>query len=106
LWQTKIPSIESKRQYLQLMEEMRERQARQLEGRELDIHIKEMHAHMRDTELKRKKKSFTEVKKLSRRGKNLRYVNESFRNGTRSLTNLLIARTSSVMDGVFYVLLR
>jgi hypothetical protein len=44
---------------------------RQLEGRELDIHIKEMHAHMRGTELKRKKKSFMEVKKLSRRGKNL-----------------------------------
>jgi hypothetical protein len=34
------------------MEEMRERWARQLEGGELDIHIKEMHAHMRGTKLK------------------------------------------------------
>jgi hypothetical protein len=34
------------------MEEMCERRARQLEGRELDICIKGMHAHMRGTELK------------------------------------------------------
>jgi hypothetical protein len=34
------------------MEEMRERRARQLEGGELDISIKEMHGHMRGTELK------------------------------------------------------
>jgi hypothetical protein len=33
------------------MEEMCERRARQLEARELNIWIKEMHAHMRDTEL-------------------------------------------------------
>jgi hypothetical protein len=33
------------------MEKIRERRARQLEGRELDIQIKEMHAHMRGTEL-------------------------------------------------------
>jgi hypothetical protein len=52
LWQTKIPATESKRQYLQLMEEMRERRASQLEGGELDISIKEMHGHMRGTELK------------------------------------------------------
>jgi hypothetical protein len=50
-WQTKIPATESKRQYLQLMEEMCERRARQVEARELDIQIKEMHAHMRGTEL-------------------------------------------------------
>jgi hypothetical protein len=50
-WQIKIPATESKRQYLQLMEEMRERRARQVEARELDIRIKEMHAHMRGTEL-------------------------------------------------------
>jgi hypothetical protein len=34
------------------MEEMHERRARQLEAREFDIRIKEMHAHMRGTELK------------------------------------------------------
>jgi hypothetical protein len=34
------------------MEEIHERRARQLEVRELDIRIKEMHAHMRGTELK------------------------------------------------------
>jgi hypothetical protein len=51
LWQTAIPAKESKRQCLQLMEEMRERWARQLEGRERGIRIKEMHAHMRGTEL-------------------------------------------------------
>jgi hypothetical protein len=33
------------------MEEICERRARQLEVRELDIRIKEMHAHMRCTEL-------------------------------------------------------
>jgi hypothetical protein len=34
------------------MKEMRERWTRQIERRELDIRIKEMHAHMRGTELK------------------------------------------------------
>jgi hypothetical protein len=34
------------------MEEMHGRRARQLEAREFDIQIKEMHAHMRATELK------------------------------------------------------
>jgi hypothetical protein len=52
LAQMKIHGIESKREYLQQMEEMRERWARQLEGGELDIRIKEMHAHMRGTKLK------------------------------------------------------
>jgi hypothetical protein len=47
----KIPITENKSKYLQQMEEMRERQTRQLEGREIDIRIKKMHAHMRDTEL-------------------------------------------------------
>jgi hypothetical protein len=51
LGQAIIPAKESKRQYLQLMKEMCERRARQLEGRELDIQIKEMNAHMRGTEL-------------------------------------------------------
>jgi hypothetical protein len=51
LWQTTIPAKESKKQYMQLMEEMREKWTRQLEGRERDIWIKEMHAHMRGTEL-------------------------------------------------------
>jgi hypothetical protein len=37
LWQTKIPTTKSKREYLKLMEEMRERRTRQLEGRELNI---------------------------------------------------------------------
>jgi hypothetical protein len=60
LWQTKIPATESKQQYLQLMEEMRERRARQLEGRELDICIKEMHAHMRGTELKEEEEELRE----------------------------------------------
>jgi hypothetical protein len=45
--QMKIPG-----EYLQKMEEMRERRARQLQVRELDIRIKEMYAHMRGTELK------------------------------------------------------
>jgi hypothetical protein len=36
--------------YLEQMEEIYERWARQLEERELDIHIREMHAHMRGTE--------------------------------------------------------
>jgi hypothetical protein len=50
--QIKIHATESKREYLQKMEEMRERWARKQQVRELDIHIKEMHAHMRGTKLK------------------------------------------------------
>jgi hypothetical protein len=49
--QMKIPVIESKMLYLEQIEEMRERRARQLEEKELDIHIKEMNSHMRGTEL-------------------------------------------------------
>jgi hypothetical protein len=52
LWQLQIPIAESKRQYLSLIEEMHGRRARQLESREFDIRIKEMHAYMRGTELK------------------------------------------------------
>jgi hypothetical protein len=52
LWQLQISTTESKRWYLNLMEEMRGRQARQLEAKEFDIWIKEMHAHMRVIELK------------------------------------------------------
>jgi hypothetical protein len=47
----RINGIETKRLYLEQIEEMHERQARQLQGKELDIRIKEMHAHMRYTEL-------------------------------------------------------
>jgi hypothetical protein len=60
LWQMKIHATESKRGYPQLMEEMSERWDRQLEGRELDIRIKEMHAHMRDTELKEEEEELRE----------------------------------------------
>jgi hypothetical protein len=42
------------------MEEMRERWARQLEGRELDIRIKEMHAHMRGTKLEQEEEELQE----------------------------------------------
>jgi hypothetical protein len=58
LWQMTIPTKESKRQYLQLIEEMRERWTRLLEGRERDIRIKEMHAHMRGTELEQEEEEF------------------------------------------------
>jgi hypothetical protein len=47
-----IPAIETKRLYLQQIKKMHERWTRQLEGRELNIHIKEMHAHMIGNELK------------------------------------------------------
>jgi hypothetical protein len=47
----KIHATESKKKYLELMEEMHDRRARQLEERELDIRIKKMHAHMRVTKL-------------------------------------------------------
>jgi hypothetical protein len=60
LWQTTIPATESKREYLELMEEMRGRWTRQLEVRELDIQIKEMHAHMRGTELKEEEEELHE----------------------------------------------
>jgi hypothetical protein len=42
-----ILATESKDSYLQQMEEMHDRRARKLHGKELNIHIKEMHAHMR-----------------------------------------------------------
>jgi hypothetical protein len=58
--QMKIPTTESKREYLQQMEEIRERQARKLQVRELGIHIKEMHAHMRGTELKEEEEELWE----------------------------------------------
>jgi hypothetical protein len=47
----RINGIKSKRLYLKQMKEMHERHARQIQGKELDIRIKEMHAHMRCTEL-------------------------------------------------------
>jgi hypothetical protein len=47
----RINGTESKRLYLEQMEDMRERRVRQLQGKELDICIKEMHGHMRDIEL-------------------------------------------------------
>jgi hypothetical protein len=47
----RINGTESKRLYLEQMEDMRERRVRQLQGKELDICIKEMHDHMRDIEL-------------------------------------------------------
>jgi hypothetical protein len=53
--------------YLEQMENMRERQARQLQGKELDIHIKEMHAHMRCTELEQQEEELREREELSRR---------------------------------------
>jgi hypothetical protein len=60
VWQMKIPATESKRVYLEQMEDMRERRARQLEGRELDIRIKEMHALMRGTKLKEEEEELRE----------------------------------------------
>jgi hypothetical protein len=50
----------SKREYLELMEEMHERWARQIEARELDIQIKEMHAHMRGNKLEQEEEELRE----------------------------------------------
>ncbi len=58
--QIKIHATESKREYLQKMEEMRERWARKQQVRELDIRIKEMHAHMRGTKLKEEEEELHE----------------------------------------------
>jgi hypothetical protein len=60
LWQTKILTTENKREYLELMEEMHERRARQLEAREVYIRIKEMHAHMGGTELEQEEEELQE----------------------------------------------
>jgi uncharacterized protein (DUF3084 family) len=60
LWQTTISAKERKRQYLQLIEEMRERWTRQLKGRERDIQIKEMHVHMKDIKLEQQEEEFRE----------------------------------------------
>jgi hypothetical protein len=45
--QMKIWATESKSVYLEQMEEMRERRARQVEGCELDIRIKDSCPHLR-----------------------------------------------------------
>jgi hypothetical protein len=52
VWQMKILATKSKKTYLEQMEKMHEKRARQLKGKELDIRIKEMHAHMRGSKLK------------------------------------------------------
>jgi hypothetical protein len=81
LWQTTILVKESKRQYLQLMEEMCERRARQLEGRERDIWIKEMHAHMRGIELEQEEKELQEREEaLKKREEEVLHLSESWRN--------------------------
>jgi hypothetical protein len=49
------------------MEEMCERWASQLEGREIGIRIKEMHAHMRDTELKEEEEEELQEREEERR---------------------------------------
>jgi hypothetical protein len=69
LWQLEIPATESKRQYLNLMEEMRGRWASQLEVREFDIRIKEMHAHMRGTELKKEEEELRECEEALKKRK-------------------------------------
>jgi hypothetical protein len=56
----KIPTIKNKREYLQQIEEMCDRWTRELQAREFDIRIKEMHAHMRGTELKDEEEEFRE----------------------------------------------
>jgi myo-inositol-1-phosphate synthase len=87
---------------------MCERRARQLEGRELDICIKGMHAHMRGTKLKEEEEEEEELQKREealKKKKNLRYVNESSRKETRSLACISIAFSNSVMDGALYVFL-
>jgi hypothetical protein len=58
--QMRINGIESKRLHLEQMEEMRERWASQLKAKELDIYIKEMHAHMRYTELEQEEEELRE----------------------------------------------
>jgi hypothetical protein len=45
------------------MEEIRERRASLLEGKELNIYIKEMHTYMRGTELKDEEEEFWEREK-------------------------------------------
>jgi hypothetical protein len=70
-WRMKIPATESKTEYLKLMEGMRERQARQLEARELDIRIKEMHAHMRGIELEQEEDLQRREKALKKREEEL-----------------------------------
>jgi hypothetical protein len=45
------------------MEEIHERRDRQIEGKELDISIKGMHAHMRHIELEQEEEEFRERKK-------------------------------------------
>jgi hypothetical protein len=59
----RIYGIESKMLYFEQMEEIHERRARQVEGKELDISIKEMHAHMRRTELEQEEEELRERKK-------------------------------------------
>jgi hypothetical protein len=51
------------------MEEMRERRDRLLEGRELDIRIKEMHAYMRGSKLKEEEEELWECEEALKKRK-------------------------------------
>jgi hypothetical protein len=50
---------------------MHERWARQLEARELDIQIKEMHAHMRGTKLKEEEEELRECEEALKKREEL-----------------------------------
>jgi hypothetical protein len=64
----RIYGIESKMLYLEQMEEIHERRDRQVEGKELDISIKGMHAHMRHIELEQEEEELRERKKAFKKG--------------------------------------
>jgi hypothetical protein len=84
LWQLEIPVTESKRQYLNLMEEMCGSRARQLEAGEFDIRIKEMHAQMRGTKLKEEEEELREcAETLKKRGEELAIREREFQKWNR-----------------------
>jgi hypothetical protein len=59
-----IDTAKSKSEYLQWIEEFCQAMANKRHERDLHIHIKEMHNHIRENELKKKKMSLNNVKKL------------------------------------------
>jgi hypothetical protein len=102
-----IPAIETKRLYLQQIKKMHERWTRQLEGRELNIHIKEMHAHMIGNELKEEEELQKCEETLKKREEELVIHERGLEKRKKSLACLSItlsSRPPSCNEG-FYVLL-
>jgi hypothetical protein len=68
-----IDAVESKSTYLRLMKEFREATANKRRERDLHVWLKEMHTHMRETELKEEEELQQREEALKNGRKNWEY---------------------------------